>query len=80
MTLSTLRLLFAAGWLLVAMVLFVYRPVDFSHSAGVMAVLLGLYNAVRWYVGRFRPAPRREMRRRAGESEYHPEFDFGREP
>jgi hypothetical protein len=101
MNVGVMRLGFAVFWLLVASLLFLRRYVVPEAVLGridsgnldlgaVLAVVLGGWNLVRWYMGRPRPPAespldtrRRPLEpRRDGErvEEYNPEFDFTRQP
>ena len=101
MNVGVLRLAFAVFWLLVAALLFlrhallpeeVLGRIDSRNIdlGGVLAVALGWWNLIRWYMSR--PRPQAEMPldtrhrplepRGDGErsEEYNPEFDFTRPP
>jgi hypothetical protein len=101
MDVRVLRLAFAVFWLLVAALVFlrhyllpegVLGRIDSRNLdlGAVLAVALGWWNLIRWYMGRPRPPAEMPLdtRRRPLEprgdgervEEYNPEFDFTRQP
>ena len=77
-----LRLFFAAAWAVAAAGLLAA-----GQPFGWLALLLAAYNLIRWWSLRPALTPERESstlsRPRAvpvKDTQYHPEFDFGRDP
>jgi hypothetical protein len=101
MSFGLLRLVFAALWMLAAWFFYYqghlaparqnagwFGPTSYDLMAG-FAVLMAVWNLVRWYLGLRRPTatPENPLSRRTPtsprqdrEPEYHPEFDFTRPP